>query len=113
MQPGMVSLADKEVQRQMHSLHEFDDNPLPMPSPPEGLDDEEQYEFKLGSIIVTAKDGPPMTVPALSWVMDHLPKYKVVGLLGDWYEHYVHMPSDFMQEMVFNSLNGNLPLSMV
>ena len=54
-----------------------------------------------------------MTVPALPWIMDHLPKYKAAGPLGDRYEHYVHMPSDYVKELVFNALNGNLPLSMV
>ena len=45
--------------------------------------------------------------------MDHLPKYKAAGPLGDRYEHYVHMPADFVKELVFNALNGNLPEPMV
>ena len=81
MQPNMNSLADKEVQRQMHALHKFDDDPLPMPSPPEGFNDNEQYEFELGNIMVTARDGSLMTVPALPWVMVHLPKYKAASTM--------------------------------
>ena len=109
----MVSLADKQVQEQMHALHEFDEDPKPMPQPPEDLEEAEQFEFELGSIMVTARDGSPMTVPALPWIMDHLPKYKAAGPLGDRYEHYVHMPADFVKELVFNALNGNLPEPMV
>jgi hypothetical protein len=75
MQPGMISLAGKHVQEQMHALHEFEEDPKPMPPPPAGLDVEEQYEFELGNIMVSARDGTPMTVPALPWIMDHLPKY--------------------------------------
>ena len=32
MQPGMVPLTDKEVQLQIHSLHEFEDDPVLMPT---------------------------------------------------------------------------------
>ena len=45
--------------------------------------------------------------------MDHLPKYKAAGPLGDPYEHYVHMLSDYVKELIFNALNGNLPPPMV
>ena len=45
--------------------------------------------------------------------MEHLPKYKAAGPLGDWYEHYVHMPSDYVKELIFNALNGNLPPAVV
>ena len=31
MQPSMVSLAGKHVQDQMHALHDFDEDPRPMP----------------------------------------------------------------------------------
>ena len=54
-----------------------------------------------------------MTVPALPWIMDHLPKYKAAGPLGDRYEHYIHMPQEFVRELVFNALNGNLPEPVV
>ena len=74
MQPGMVSMADLEVQKQIHSLHDFEDDPASMLPPPVGLDEEEQYEFEIGSTMVTARDGSPMSVPALAWVMDHLLK---------------------------------------
>ena len=113
MQPSMASLAEEEVQRQVHALHEFEDNPVPMPPPPEGFEDAEKFDFELGNIMVSARDGSPMTVPALPWIMEHLPKYKAAGPLGDRYEHYVHMPSDYVRELVFNSLNGNLPPAMI
>ena len=70
----------KEVQQQMHALYEFNDDPLLMPLLPEGFDDDKQYEFKLRNIMVMARDGLMMTVPALLWVMDHLPKYKAGGI---------------------------------
>ena len=54
-----------------------------------------------------------MTVLALPWIMDHLPKYKAAGPLGDWYEHYIHMPQEFVRELVFNALNSNLPEPVV
>jgi hypothetical protein len=41
MQPGMISLADKHVQEQMHALHEFEEDPKSMPQPPAGLEVEE------------------------------------------------------------------------
>ena len=113
MQPSMVSLAKEHVQKQMHALHEFEEDPMPIPPPPEGFEDAEKFEFELGNIMVSARDGSPMTIPALPWIMDHLPKYKAAGPLGDRYEHYVHMPSDYVKELVFNALNGNLPPPMV
>ena len=113
MQPSMVSLADKHVQEQMHALHDFDEDLRPMPQPPEDFEEAKKFEFELGSIMVSARDGSPMTVLALPWIMDHLPKYKAAGPLGDCYEHYVHMPADFVKELVFNALNGNLLEPMV
>ena len=56
MQPSMVSLADEEVQRQMHALHEFEDDPLPVPPPPEGFEDDKKFDFELGNITVSARD---------------------------------------------------------
>ena len=104
----MISLADKHVQEQMHALHEFEEDLKLMPQPPAGLKVKEQYKFKLGNIMVMAQDRSLMTVLALPWIMDHLPKYKATGPLGDQYKHYVHMPEDFVRELVFNALNGNL-----
>ena len=84
-----------------------------MPPPPDDFEEAEKFEFELGNIMVSARDGSPMTVPALPWIMDHLPKYKAAGPLGDRYEHYVHMPEDYVKELVFNALNGNLPQPVV
>ena len=83
MQPSMISLADKHVQEQMHALHEFDEDLKSMPQLPAGLEVKEQYKFELGSIVIMARDRSPMTVPALLLIMDHLPKYKAAGPLGD------------------------------
>ena len=105
MQPSMVSLAEEHVQKQMHALHNFDEDPMLMPPPPDDFEEAEKFEFELSNIMVSAQDGSPMTVPALPWIMDHLPKYKAAGPLGDWYEHYVHMLLDYVRELVFNALN--------
>jgi hypothetical protein len=52
----------------MHALHHFDEDPKEMPPPPDDLDEAEHFEFELGSIMVTARDRSPMTIPALPWV---------------------------------------------
>ena len=94
-------------------MHDFNEDLTPTPPPPEGFEEDEQFEFELGNIMVMAGDGSPMSVPAIAWVMDHLPKYKAAGPLGDRYEHFLHMPREYVREIVFNALNGNLPESMV
>ena len=109
MQPSMVTLAKEHVQKQMYALHEFEEDLVPLPPPPEGFGDAEKFKFELSSTMVLVRDGSLMTVPALPWIMDHLPKYKAAGPLRDRYEHYVHMPSDYVKELVFNALKGNLP----
>ena len=109
----MVSLAEEHVQKQMHALHDFEEDLMTMPLPPDGFEEAEKFEFELGNIMVSAQDGSPMTVLALLWIMEHLPKYKATGPLGNQYEHYVHMPSDYVKELIFNALNGNLPPPMV
>ena len=113
MQPSMASLTEEEVQRQMHALHRFEEDLVPLLPPPEGFKDAKKFDFELSNIMVSARDRSLMTIPALPWIMEHLPKYKATGPLGDQYEHYVHMPSDYVKELVFNALNSNLPLSMI
>ena len=39
-------------------------------------------------------------------------EYKAADPLGDRYEHYSHMPQEYVREVVFNALNGNRPESM-
>ena len=109
----MVSLAEEHVQKQMHALHNFDKGLMLMLPPPDDFEEAKKFEFELSNIMVSAQDGSPMTVPALLWVMDHLPKYKAARPLGDQYKHYVHMLSDYVRELIFNALNGNLLLPMV
>ena len=44
MHPGMVSLANLEVQKQMHALHNFEEVPTPMTPPLDGFEEDEQFE---------------------------------------------------------------------
>ena len=39
-------------------------------------------------------------------------EYKAADPLGDRYEHYSHMPQEYVREVVFNALNGNRSESM-
>ena len=68
MQPSMVSLAEEHVQKQMHALHEFEEDLMPVPAPPEGFEEAEKFDFELGNIMVLAQDGSLMTVSALPWI---------------------------------------------
>ena len=113
MQPSMVSLTEEHVQKQMHALHNYDEDLMLMLPPLDDFEEAEKVKFELSSIMVSAQDRLLMTVPALPWVMDHLPKYKAARPLGDQYEHYVHMLPDYVRELIFNALNGNLSLPMV
>ena len=42
----------------------------------------EKYGFKLNSIWVKSRDGTPMAVPTLPWIMEHLPTDKAAGPAG-------------------------------
>ena len=68
MQPSMASLTEEHVQKQMHALHDFDEDLMLMLPPQDDFEEAKKFEFELGNIMVLAQDGSLMTVSALPWI---------------------------------------------
>ena len=68
-----------------------------------------KYRFKLDQIWVKSRDGTPMVLLTLPWIMEHLLTDKAAGPAGEQYEHYKCMPYEYVAMLVDSALNGRLP----
>jgi hypothetical protein len=98
---------DRNVMQQLEDLQAPATRFEELPEPPAGLDADEDFEYKLGTVEIPTGGGGTAEVPSIEFVKSRLKRGIAQSLSGARYEHYKCLPSDLLELMVTKILNGD------